>query len=681
MAQGGAQGAPFGIGPAVAEFDEIQGVLHEDAVEAVAVGLRVQRGDVLVAGELAGDAVVQHGQRRGAEPLGHQQVLVEADVLRGPVAPVVAEADALLARADGILPEHLAEVVRALGGAAAREAHELGMQVFERLQQVLAERAVPAFLPEFRGLGNEGDEVQPEGAGFVRHDREAAVHGAFRLQRAGVLLPAVRQAGHRDDVGVALPGGVFQIHGDGSRIVGALQVQAQIVTHALLRGDGGRLRVVGVEGVGAALVFGDAVAVGRDAETLAGLLDVEAHAVLGVAQVVVILVRRIEVVLALQVLHQRLVRHGAGAALRSVPAQDRPAEEDGVGGGELPRVRGGRHVVGLEGVVLDQLRADAAVHALVDVLEEDAGQGGAHLDAQFARLEGEGAPFGRLESLQLEHLFRHAVAHQAHAFGVEVELVARALAAERGDHVSVGHHFRQVRQHHVVERGAHAVPFGILQLAGQQRDLVGVEPEFGAQVVVDLLHAARPRGVVRVGLALVQEHPLDHAVLLRLAGGFHQAPVGAHPVLLGHVDEPAARRVGGLHREVFLAGVLVPEFKLRTRDGHVDHAHAVLLRQLLDHLAAEKVHRAHVGALPADGRHGRVPVVPHPLIAGHVHRRHELETRIIEVLVLLGRAGGRLHVGLAEAQVDEEIGVGFLRFCRDAGKHRQEKRGQGSFHK
>ena len=39
VAQGGAQGAPFGIGPAVAEFDEIQGVLHEDAVEAVAVGL------------------------------------------------------------------------------------------------------------------------------------------------------------------------------------------------------------------------------------------------------------------------------------------------------------------------------------------------------------------------------------------------------------------------------------------------------------------------------------------------------------------------------------------------------------------------------------------------------------------------------------------------------------------
>ena len=190
---------------------------------------------------------------------------------------------------------------------------------------------------------------------------------------------------------------------------------------------------------------------------------------------------------------------------------------------------------------------------------------------------------------------------------------------------------------------------------------------------MDLLHAARPRGVVRVGLALVQEHPLDHAVLLRLARGLHQAPVGAHPVFLGHVDEPAARRVGGLHREIILAGVLVPEFQLRTRYGHVDHAHTVLLRQFLDHLAAEKVHWPHAVGFTADGRHGRVPVVPHPLKAGHVHRRHELEARVVEVLVLLGRAGARFHVGLAEAQIDEEIGIGFL----GRGGYAQEKGRQG----
>ena len=74
-------GAPLGVGPAVAELDEVERILDEDAVETVAVGLRLERRDVLVAGELASDAVVQDRQRRGAEALRHEQVLVETDVL------------------------------------------------------------------------------------------------------------------------------------------------------------------------------------------------------------------------------------------------------------------------------------------------------------------------------------------------------------------------------------------------------------------------------------------------------------------------------------------------------------------------------------------------------------------------------------------------------------------------
>ena len=126
-------GTPFRVDAAVAELDEVQGVLDENAVEAVAVRLRLERSDVLMAGELAGHAVVEHRQRGGAQAFRHQQVLIEADVLRGPVGPVVAEAHPFLARADGILPEHLPEIVGSLGSAAARETHESGMQVFQRL--------------------------------------------------------------------------------------------------------------------------------------------------------------------------------------------------------------------------------------------------------------------------------------------------------------------------------------------------------------------------------------------------------------------------------------------------------------------------------------------------------------------------------------------------------------------
>ena len=100
MSHGSALRSPLRVGPAVAELDEVKGVLDKDIVESVAVGLGFQGRDVLVSGKLAGDAVVEDRQGSGAETFSHEQVLVEADILRGPVAPVVAEADALLARAD-----------------------------------------------------------------------------------------------------------------------------------------------------------------------------------------------------------------------------------------------------------------------------------------------------------------------------------------------------------------------------------------------------------------------------------------------------------------------------------------------------------------------------------------------------------------------------------------------------
>ena len=143
-----------------------------------------------------------------------------------------------------------------------------------------------------------------------------------------------------------------------------------------------------------------------------------------------------------------------------------------------------------------------------------------------------------------------------------MELVPGAFAAQGGNDVSIGHHLRQVRQHHFVEGRADTVLLGIFQFAGKQGNGVGVQSQVCAEVIVDLLDAAGPFGVIRVGFALVQQHSLDDAVFLRFARGLHQALVRAHPILLGHVHEPASRRVGGFHCQIFLAGVLVPEFKL-----------------------------------------------------------------------------------------------------------------------
>ena len=61
---------------------------------------------------------------------------------------MVAELDALLARAHGVLPEHLAAIDVSLCGAASRETHKLWMKVRHCLNKVLAERAILAIHPE-----------------------------------------------------------------------------------------------------------------------------------------------------------------------------------------------------------------------------------------------------------------------------------------------------------------------------------------------------------------------------------------------------------------------------------------------------------------------------------------------------------------------------------------------------
>ena len=366
-------------------------------------------------------------------------------------------------------------------------------------------------LPQFGGLRDQRHEVQPEGSLRVRDDGQPAVHRAVRLQLARVLLPILVRTGDRHHIGIDLSLRVFEIDGDRPAVFVRLQVQAQVITHTLLGGNGGRLRIVGVQHPGAALVLGNTIAVSGDAETGTGIVDVEAHAVLGVPELVVVFVGRIEVVPALQVLDQRLVGHGAGGAYGTLLSDDRPAEEDGVALGELIGARRVRDVVGLERVVLDELGADAAIDTLVDVLEENARQRGADGDAEPVRRKGQCAALHRLDTLELQHLFRHAVTHQAHAFGAEMELVARALAAQCGDDIGIGHDLRQMRQDHLVEGGADTIDLSVFQLAREQRNRVRVDTQIGAEVVMDLLHAPRPGGVVRVGLALVQQHALDHA--------------------------------------------------------------------------------------------------------------------------------------------------------------------------
>ena len=250
--------------------------------------------------------------------------------------------------------------------------------------------------------------------------------------------------------------------------------------------------------------------------------------------------------------------------------------------------------------------------------------------------------------MELEHLVSHPVTHEAHALRAEMELVTGTLATEGGDDVCIGHYLGQVGQHHFIESGTNTVLLGIFQFSCKQGNCIRVKPEVGAEVVVDLLHPAGPFRIIGVGLSLVHQHSLDDAVFLRFACGLHQPLVRVHPIKLGHVHKPAARRVGGFHGQILFTCVLVPELQFGAGDGDVDHTYLVLLRQDLDHLAAEEIDGTHIVGLPANGRDSRVPVVALALEARHIHGRHELETGVVEAFVLFGGTRSGLHVGLAE---------------------------------
>ena len=212
MAEGGPDCTPFAVRACVAELNQVEGILYVDIVEPFPVGLRVQRCYVLMARELAGDAVVEHRQRSCAEGLCHKEILVEAHILGGPVAPVVAEAQPLLRSAYGVLPEHLSEIVRTFGSAAAREAHEGRVKFGKSLHHILAERSVLAFVPELGGFRKKGHEIEIENSRGISKYAETAVLPAKSSEAAFVFLPIIWYILENENIGVKFPILVLEEH-------------------------------------------------------------------------------------------------------------------------------------------------------------------------------------------------------------------------------------------------------------------------------------------------------------------------------------------------------------------------------------------------------------------------------------------------------------------------------------
>ena len=259
------------------------------------------------------------------------------------------------------------------------------------------------------------------------------------------------------------------------------------------------------------------------------------------------------------------------------------------------------------------------------------------------------------KALEREHGGGVVLAERLEAGLVEVQAVVLPLRALRGDDVRGRHDVGQLGEHVLVERRAHAALLGAEQFAGEKGHVLRVEIEVAQQAVVDSLDLAGPFLVAGIRLALVQQHALDHARLLGDFAHVDEPLIRVVAVRRGHAFEP----VGGVV-EVLLLGVgaLLVELDARAGDADVDHADAVIFGQHLDHPAAEEVDRAHPVVLAVERRISRIPVSLLALEARHVDGGEHAEALGVAVLKVVERPGPGLHVRLAEAQVNEEFGVG-----------------------
>ncbi len=281
-------------------------------------------------------------------------------------------------------------------------------------------------------------------------------------------------------------------------------------------------------------------------------------------------------------------------------------------------------------------------------------------------------PLGGRIAEQPEHRGRIAAAELAVARGVEVQQVEVDVAAAGADHVGL----RDGARHRVddgIHRRADAAAVAVDHFAHQQGHDLAAQVEVTQDIVIDALELHRPVLLAGVGLALVHQDALDHAVLLRLFGERDQAAVGIVVIGGEHPLHPS----GGAVLHVIVDAVRQEGLDVAAADGDVDDAHLDIVRKVLHQRPAEVVGGREAGAGTAERRDGGVPLAllaPH---LGEIDGRHHLEAVAHALEVLRLNAGVALHVGLSEAEVDVEIGV-----LRPAGDGRQQQEGyqENAFH-
>ena len=205
------------------------------------------------------------------------------------------------------------------------------------------------------------------------------------------------------------------------------------------------------------------------------------------------------------------------------------------------------------------------------------------------------------------------------------------------------------------------------KLANQDGSLFRVELQFGNQVVIHLLHAAGPVLHLVIGLALMEEEPLDDALLLCNLAHLHDALVNVAAVFVQILDPPGIALVLGI-LHVGRIAVLVEQVYALPANRDVRHRNLDAVGEIRHHGAPEDIGNAHLrGAMAHRGRR-RVELAH--LLVRMVRRAQHEEARVLH-LVLVGNGRLARHVGLPVGQIDMEIRV--LRQACHGRDHQSER--------
>jgi len=237
MAHVGTQLAPLGVGAAIGELDEVEGIVD---VGLQVVDCHMAGGGILVRVlELARQSDAQYGQGLGANLLGEEEELVEAhavglivvgeQTMGEGVVPAVLVEGAVLHLTDAVFPLVAGCQVGAFDDAAAGEAEHAGMEVLEVFHQV-GTQTVPVV------GGEEADMVEVDALLRLEVDaHEALGIGRGRLDGGCILLPLAALDGYAL-LGQHLVVGAYELDAD-LGVAGCAGIDGEVVVHAFLQAN------------------------------------------------------------------------------------------------------------------------------------------------------------------------------------------------------------------------------------------------------------------------------------------------------------------------------------------------------------------------------------------------------------------------------------------------------------